>query len=39
MNMPSRTLDEVRRGYDTATGNRFDIARFTLDVLNALDSE
>jgi Beta-lactamase len=39
MIMPSRNLVIVRRGYDTATGNRFDIARFTLDILNALDSE
>jgi len=37
MIIPSKNLVVVRRGYDTATGNRFDIAEFTLDVLKAIE--
>ena len=37
MIIPSKNLVVVRRGYDTATGNRFDIAEFTLDVLRAIE--
>ena len=36
MIIPSRNLVIVRRGYDHKDGQRFDIARFSADVLAAL---
>lgn len=35
--IPSRGLVIVRRGYDTAEGDRFDIVSFTRDVISAID--
>ena len=35
--IPSMDLVIVRRGFDTAEGGRFDIVRFTRDVLTAVD--
>ncbi|WP_321395189.1 hypothetical protein [Emcibacter sp.] len=37
MIIPSRNLVIVRRGYDAADGTRFNIAKFTADILAALD--
>ena len=37
MIIPSRNLVIVRRGYDSAGGIRFDIAKFTADILKAID--
>jgi len=37
MIIPSRNLVIVRRGYDAADGRRFDIAKFSADVLKALE--
>ncbi|GHF12093.1 serine hydrolase [Kordiimonas sediminis] len=39
MVIPSRNLVIIRRGYDSATGQRFDIAKFSADILEALDSK
>lgn len=36
--VPSRDLVIVRRGYDVAGLDRFDIARFAADVVNAIDA-
>ncbi len=37
MVIPSKNLVIVRRGYDAADGRRFDIAKFSADVIRALD--
>lgn len=37
MIIPSRNLVIIRRGYDSADGQRFDIARFSADILKALE--
>ncbi len=37
MIVPSRNIIIVRRGYDPAGGSGFDIARFTQDILKALE--
>jgi CubicO group peptidase (beta-lactamase class C family) len=39
MILPKHNIVIVRRGYDSATGGRFDIVAFTTDVLNALKSK
>ncbi|PCI46992.1 MAG: hypothetical protein COB49_07770 [Alphaproteobacteria bacterium] len=37
MIIPSRNLVIIRRGYDSADGQRFDMAKFSADILKALE--
>jgi len=39
MIVPSRNLVIVRRGYDSADGPRFNIAKFSADILKALEED
>ncbi|VAV94641.1 Beta-lactamase class C-like and penicillin binding proteins (PBPs) superfamily [hydrothermal vent metagenome] len=39
MVVPSRNLVIIRRGYDNADGPRFNIAKFSADILRALDTK
>lgn len=39
MVVPSRDLVIIRRGYDSADGQRFNIAKFSADVLKALETK